>query len=109
MKASEFFCIPSSFLFLPLGVFCLLPVCFGLPFRHPFILIYIFSMCLPIRKKKKSRTIFKDICLIFLEQKFFGNLEHSEFIFYVFKYFLKITFIYSVLFALILHVCTVVF
>ena len=36
------FCILSSFLFLPLGVSCILPVCFGLTFRCLFLLIYKF-------------------------------------------------------------------
>ena len=40
MKAGEIFCISFSFLFLPLGAYCILLVCFRLVFGHPFIYIY---------------------------------------------------------------------
>ena len=38
MRAGEIFCI--SFLFLPLGAYCILLVCFRLVFGHP-LYIYI--------------------------------------------------------------------
>ena len=48
MRAGEIFCISCSFLFLPLGAFCVLPVCFGLAFEHPFLFLFIkFSVSLP--------------------------------------------------------------
>ena len=51
----SFFCISSSFLFFPLGVSCILPVCFGLVFRCPFILIYKFFCAFTYPKKKKKQ------------------------------------------------------
>ena len=60
-----------------------------------------------ILKKQSMRTIFKNNSLIFLEQKYVQNLKWSEQVFYVFKYFLKIIFIYNALFLIILHICTI--
>ena len=38
-----YFCTSSSFLFVLFGTSCILPVCFVLAFRHPFLLfIYIY-------------------------------------------------------------------
>ena len=51
------FCIPSSFLFLPLGASCILPICFELAFRRPFLFLYIkFSVHLPITINEAIRT-----------------------------------------------------
>ena len=51
MRAGEIFCIPSSFLFLPLGASYILLVCFGLAFERLFLFLYIkFSVHLPIKK-----------------------------------------------------------
>ena len=51
MRVGEFFCIPSSFLFLPLSASCILHACFGLAFRRPFLFLFInFSVRLPIKK-----------------------------------------------------------
>ena len=45
------------FLLLVLGVSCILPVCFGLVFRCPFILIYRFFCAFTYQKKKKKNNL----------------------------------------------------
>ena len=53
----SFFCIPSSFLFLPLGASYVLPVCFELAFGRPFLLLFIkFCVRLTIKKKVVERS-----------------------------------------------------
>ena len=52
MRAGEVFCIPSSFLFLPFGACCILPVCFGLTFRRSLFFIYKFTCAFTYIKKK---------------------------------------------------------
>ena len=42
MRAGEIFCISFSFLFLPLGAYCILLVCFRLVFGRPPLYIYIY-------------------------------------------------------------------
>ena len=54
MRVGEIFCIPFSFLLLPLGACYILPICFGLAFALPFFFIYVSFYAFICQKKKKE-------------------------------------------------------
>ena len=54
MRVGEIFCIPFSFLLLPLGACYILPICFGLAFGLPFFFIYDIFLCFYLSKKEEG-------------------------------------------------------
>ena len=56
---------PSLFCFLPLGAYCILPVCFGLAIRRPLLINIYYAFA--YKKKKKE---FLEVPVPPLQEKF---------------------------------------